>query len=287
MEQTYLPGNTRERIQDLIKNRSITQAELADVIGLSESALSRYLQGRTEMLGDGYIIRMAKYFDVSTDFLLGETDIPDRKNYDIEELGLSAEAARLLFTGRINAHILNLLLESPRFPALTTLLSRYQNEVTKTGLQVINQQMTFYNSLLLEQAANYPDSAEAARQAAQDIQSLKMPEVDVDLAAIQELFMEIVKDMKEQAPPANLKSMNVNSKVMEQLRHELTKGQNLTDLKNAASRIVTDAVINTIAAAEPDVPEELLQKLGNDFKELLDSSKENINGKREAVGAVS
>lgn len=287
MEHMYLPGNTRERIQDLIKNRNVTQAELADVIGLSESAFSRYLQGRTEMLGDGYIIRIAKYFDVSTDFLLGETDIPDRKNYDIEELGLSAEAARLLFTGRINAHILNLLLENPRFPALTTLLSRYQNEVAKTGLQVINQQMTFYNSLLLEQAANYPDSAEAARQAAQDIQSLKMPEVDVDLAAIQELFMEIVKDMKEQAPPANLKSMNVNSTVMEQFRHELTKGQNLTDLKNATSRIVTDAVINTIAAAEPDVPEELLQKLGNDFKELLDRSKENINGKREAVGAVS
>ena len=31
---------------------------------------------------------------VSTDFLLGETNIPDRKNYDIAELGLSVEAQR-------------------------------------------------------------------------------------------------------------------------------------------------------------------------------------------------
>ena len=85
MSGTYLPGDTRQRIQDLIKNSSITQAELAGIIGLSESALSRYLKGQTEMLGDGYIIKIAKHFNVSTDFLLGETDIPDRKNYDVSQ----------------------------------------------------------------------------------------------------------------------------------------------------------------------------------------------------------
>ena len=100
MSDAYLPGDTRQRIQDLIKDRKITQAELAENVGLSNSALSRYLQGNTKNLGDGFIIRIAKYFDVSTDFLLGETDIPARKNYDIEELGLSAETAKLLYTGK-------------------------------------------------------------------------------------------------------------------------------------------------------------------------------------------
>ena len=90
MSGAYLPGDMQQRIQDLIKDSSITQAELAGIIGLSESALSRYLKGQTEMLGDGYIIKIAKHFNVSTDFLLGETNIPDRKNYDIEELGISS-----------------------------------------------------------------------------------------------------------------------------------------------------------------------------------------------------
>ena len=58
MSGTYLPGDTRQRIQDLIKDSGITQAELAGIIGLSESALSRYLKGQTEMLGDGYIIKI-------------------------------------------------------------------------------------------------------------------------------------------------------------------------------------------------------------------------------------
>ena len=79
---------------------------MANIIGLSESALSRYLKGHTEMLGDEYIIKIAKHFRVSTDFLLGETDIPDRKNYDIEELGLSTESAKLLYTGKIDSGIL-------------------------------------------------------------------------------------------------------------------------------------------------------------------------------------
>ena len=57
------------------------------------------LKGQTEMLGDGYIIKIAKHFKVSTDFLLGETDIPNRKNYDIEELGISSGAAKLLYKG--------------------------------------------------------------------------------------------------------------------------------------------------------------------------------------------
>ena len=96
MSGAYLPGDTRQRIQDLIKDSSITQAELAGIIGLSESALSRYLKGQTEMLGDGYIIKIAKHFRVSTDFLLGETDIPDRKNYNIEELGLSVRSYNCL-----------------------------------------------------------------------------------------------------------------------------------------------------------------------------------------------
>ena len=61
----------------------------------------------------------------STDFLLGETNIPDRKNYDIAELGLSVEAAKNLYTARVNAEVVNLLLENARFAELTYRISQY------------------------------------------------------------------------------------------------------------------------------------------------------------------
>ncbi len=78
-ETVYLPGKIRDRIQDLMKSRKVTQAELAAKIGCSESALSRFISGKTDKLGDESIIRIARAFEVSTDFLLGEVDEPDRK----------------------------------------------------------------------------------------------------------------------------------------------------------------------------------------------------------------
>ncbi len=59
MGQTRLLGDTPQRIQDLIKNNNMNQAEFAGLIGLSESALSRYLKGQTEVPRDGYIIKRA------------------------------------------------------------------------------------------------------------------------------------------------------------------------------------------------------------------------------------
>ena len=52
MEQVFLQGKIRDRIQDLMKSRKVTQAELAARIGCSESMLSRFISGKTDKLGD-------------------------------------------------------------------------------------------------------------------------------------------------------------------------------------------------------------------------------------------
>ena len=72
MEQTYLPSKIRNRIQDLMKSRKVTQAELATRIGVSERSLRRFISDKTEKLGGENIIRIARVFHISADFLLGE-----------------------------------------------------------------------------------------------------------------------------------------------------------------------------------------------------------------------
>lgn len=91
MDQVFLPGTIRDRIKDLMKSKRIKQTELAVRIGMAESTLSRFLQGDTDKLGNKNIIRIARVFNVSTDFLFGKVDVPDRVNYDISELGLSVQ----------------------------------------------------------------------------------------------------------------------------------------------------------------------------------------------------
>ena len=275
MSGAYLPGDTRQRIQDLIKDSSITQAELAGIIGLSESAFSRYLKGQTEMLGDGYIIKIAKHFNVSTDFLLGETNIPDRKNYDIEELGISAEAAKLLYTGRLDSRVLNLLLENPHFPQLLALLARYQNEIVRSGIAAMNQQLTFINSLLLAQAESVPDSAGAATQLAADLRDVRMPVINADTTAIQNLFMLIVRDIKEQGETIAADSNAVTAQVLQRLREELSKGQDSLDLRKITAEDLTGAVMRAVSIA--DIPEDALQGLGSAFKTVLDEMRNSTH----------
>ena len=47
MEGAYLPGNIRQRMQELMKEHKITQAQLATRIGSTESAISRFVSGKT------------------------------------------------------------------------------------------------------------------------------------------------------------------------------------------------------------------------------------------------
>lgn len=67
---------------------------LPDKIGCNGSLLSRFPSGKTDEPCEENIIRIAKALNISTDFLLDVTTVPDRKKYGIDESGLSAQAAR-------------------------------------------------------------------------------------------------------------------------------------------------------------------------------------------------
>ena len=125
MEQEYLPGTLRTRVLDLMKEHKVTQSDLALRIGMSESTLSRFLRSNSDKLSSEQVLQIARAFNVSTDFLLGETNIPDRMNYDISELGLSAQAARNLYTGKVHPNVINRLLENQRFATVTNMIAQY------------------------------------------------------------------------------------------------------------------------------------------------------------------
>ena len=73
MADTYLPADVRKRIVDVMRERKMTQRELALRIDVNESTISRFLSGKTEKLSEESVIRIARVFNVSTDFILGTT----------------------------------------------------------------------------------------------------------------------------------------------------------------------------------------------------------------------
>ncbi len=63
------------RIKDLRKARRITQLKMAMDLNMSQNTISRYESGEREP-GIAELIRIADYFCVSIDYLVGRTDDP-------------------------------------------------------------------------------------------------------------------------------------------------------------------------------------------------------------------
>ena len=80
------------RIKKLRNEKNINQDVLAKLLGLEIAGISKLETGRVP-LKDEYIVKLAEYFDVSTDYLLGKSDIrnPEEFNNDDLHIALSKE----------------------------------------------------------------------------------------------------------------------------------------------------------------------------------------------------
>lgn len=61
------------RLKGLMKERGITNAELADVVGVSEKLVERWCEGVSEPRIDKFVF-IVKLFGVRMDYMLGEVD---------------------------------------------------------------------------------------------------------------------------------------------------------------------------------------------------------------------
>ena len=248
MEQEYLPGTIRERIQDLMRSGKVTQAELAARIGSSESMLSRFLSGKTDKLGDEAIIRIARMFNVSTDFLLGEVDIPDRINYDLSELGLSVQAARNLYTQKVNPKVISYLLESPEFAHTTNLIASYLDDELAKGFAAQNQLYASVAQLL-----------NGVPEAVREIDSLKTPVYQTDLNQIQRSFGNAVIAVKREVGNDLSASRRLTEQVVKRIYAEMAKGSKKQNRRISAEQLA-DAVARSVSEL-PGVDTEAVKRL--------------------------
>lgn len=80
------------RIKLLREEKKIRQDELAKVLSISPSAVGMYERDEREP-NDEITLKLAEYFGVSTDYLLGKSDIrnPENTNLDKLQIGLSTK----------------------------------------------------------------------------------------------------------------------------------------------------------------------------------------------------
>ena len=66
-----------KRIRDLREDADKNQTEIATMLGMSQTGYSKYETGEND-IPTAILIKLAKYYNTSIDYLLGETDCRER-----------------------------------------------------------------------------------------------------------------------------------------------------------------------------------------------------------------
>ena len=101
----YIKLTNAERLKDLRTERPLTLEQLAEQTGISKSALGSYEANDDIELSPFSVTALARFYGVSTDYLLGMTETKNHPNTELHELGLSDGMIELLKSGKLNNKI--------------------------------------------------------------------------------------------------------------------------------------------------------------------------------------
>jgi transcriptional regulator with XRE-family HTH domain len=217
----YLPGTVNERIGDIRVSKGYSQKELADMIGVAPSQLSRIEHGETQNVNSDILIKLSKALGVSTDYILGLTTISVQKSYDISELGLSEGAVKTLVTKTIKVKILNRLLEHKSFPYMLQLVETYFTDSLAAGIATRNEMIDFMTATLGDFAKGNPDDKTEIAAHSRLIKSQKMGTHEAELEKIKSTFMAILKDIKKDMGEEKVTGDVATAEFFEQVRERI------------------------------------------------------------------
>lgn len=69
------------RLRDLREDKDLSQKQLADIIGMSQTGYSKYETGEND-IPTQILIKLADFYETTTDYILGRSSIknPDSRN---------------------------------------------------------------------------------------------------------------------------------------------------------------------------------------------------------------
>ena len=117
----------QERLKDLRVERGLTLEQLAEETHLSKSALGSYEGDNFKDISHYALIQLAKFYEVTVDYLLGRSKTKNHPNADLADLRLSDDMIELLKSGLVDNSLLCELATHPDFPRLMADLEIYVN----------------------------------------------------------------------------------------------------------------------------------------------------------------
>lgn len=268
----YLPGNLQERLRELREAHGYSsRSKLADALGIDRTTYSRIEKGDTKTISSDLLIKLADLYNVSTDFILGLSDVPEKTYYEIDKLGLSVDAAKNLYMKKADPRVVNELLLNPKFHSLCCLLASYFSGQL-SSMYAANNKLVNLSLGMLTQSIKSSDiiNDKSMQELRQELQSSQVP-TQLELDRIRNTFMACVKEIKEKIDTEISEICNqqmlstdiisvVKKSILEQLENsELTENQKIAITTNAMKQAM---------ALDQNMSQEQIEQLSDAFEDI-------------------
>ena len=249
----YLPGNLQERLRELREANGFKSREkLAEVIGVNKTTYSRIENGSTKTISSDILLKLADLYKVPTDYILGLSDTPENTGYDIKELGLSVEAAKNLYSGKVDSRVINELLMNDKFAIATRMMATYFSGAVAELMVTQNKLLDFSYDLLneLTQTEMIPNDNNI-KDTKKKLKAAKVPAGYLELDKIQRQLMASIKEVKKkvvgEVAALNDQAEILDYEIIEKVKEEALSVPNLKNLpEEKKARIVKEAIIKGI-----------------------------------------
>ena len=128
----------QERLKDLRVERSLTLEQLSAETGISKSALGKYEADDFKDISPFSMVALAKFYGVSTDYLLGLTEQKNHPNTELDALHLGDDAIEVLRTGKFNHRLLSELICHKQFRRLMVDAEIYVDRIADSRISDLN-----------------------------------------------------------------------------------------------------------------------------------------------------
>ncbi|MCI5703763.1 MAG: helix-turn-helix domain-containing protein [Pseudoflavonifractor sp.] len=128
----------QEKLKDLRVERRLTLEQLAEQTGLSKSALGKYENDDLKDISPFAIVTLAKFYEVSTDYLLGMTEQKNHPNAELDALHLSDDAIDVLKEGKFNKRLLSEIFCHKDFQGMMLDAELYVDRIADSHIQTLN-----------------------------------------------------------------------------------------------------------------------------------------------------
>ena len=140
----------QERLKDLRVEKGLTLEQLSQQTKIPASTLGSYESDDYKEIPHRNIIDLAKFYEVSTDYLLGLTENRQHDNISISDLHLSDAALSLLNDQKLNTLLLSELITHEQFRKLMIDLEIYVDSLADMQVKSLNFVVDIGRKILLK-----------------------------------------------------------------------------------------------------------------------------------------